>query len=221
MATQKQLLANRLNAKKSTGPSTDDGKARSSMNALKTGIDAKTQLIRGEIWTDLQELIGEYHDRFRPTTPDQRLLVDILIDCDWLLRRFRAIETQLWEKAYHIFDITLAQAFTDKSDEFTRLQRRIDSTQRHYHNALNQLRRLQAEEAKTAPASEPDPATAPVTAPASPVLATPQDQTPNPANGFVPQPAPRAPGRPPAGDPLEGAPAAPPRPPANRPAPRI
>jgi len=180
MASQKQLLANRLNAKKSTGPSSVEGKARSSMNALKTGIDAKTQLIRGEIWTDLQELIDEYYDRFHPATPDQRLLVDTLIDCDWLLRRFRAIETQLWEKAYHIFDITLAQAYTDKCDELTRLQRRIDSTQRHYHNALNQLRRLQAEEAHH-PAPEPVPQAA----------ATPCSQTSEPQNGFVPQAAPQ------------------------------
>ena len=87
--------ANRLNAQKSTGPSSAEGKARSSMNALKTGIDAKTQLIRGETWTALQELIDEYYHRFHPTAPDQRLLVDTLIDCDWLLRRFRAIETQI------------------------------------------------------------------------------------------------------------------------------
>jgi hypothetical protein len=163
------------------------------MNALKTGIDAKTQLIRGETFTALQELIDEYHDRFRPTTPDQRLLVDTLIDCDWLLRRFRAIETQLWEKAYHIFDITLGQAYTEKCDEFTRLQRRIDSTQRHYHNALNQLCRLQAEEAH-------DPDSAPAPEPV-PVLVSPQNQTTKPQNGFVPQTPPadplRAPAEPP------------------------
>jgi len=210
MPSQKQLPANRLNAKESTGPSSDEGKARSSMNALKTGIDAKTQLIRGETWTDLQELIGEYYDRFLPITPDQRLLVDTLIDCDWLLRRFRAIETQLYERILDVYDVTLGQVFSEHTDDFTRLQRRIDSTQRHYHNALNQLRRLQAEEAKTA--ADRDPATAPATEPASPVLANPQDQTPNPANGFVPQPAPH---------PLEDTPAAPPRPPANRPDPRI
>jgi hypothetical protein len=216
MASQKQLLANRLNAKKSTGPSSPEGKARSSMNALKTGIDAKTQLIRGETFTALQELVGEYHDRFRPTTPDQRLLVDTLIDCDWLLRRFRAIETQLYERVLDIYDVTLGQVFSEHTDDFTRLQRRIDSTQRHYHNALNQLRRLQAEEAPSDTAPAPDSATAPVTAPASPVLANPQDQTPNPANGFVPQLAPEPPA-----SPLDGAPAAPPRPPANRPDPRI
>jgi hypothetical protein len=172
MATQKQIEANRLNAQKSTGPRSDEGKARASMNALKTGIDAKTQLIRGEDPAALEELTGEYHGRLHPTTPEQRMLVD----CDWLLRRFRAIETQLWEKAYHIFDITLGQAYSEKCDEFTRLQRRIDSTQRHYHRALQKLQRLQAEENETtkleigsvpevAPSLVP---VAPATLPASP-----------------------------------------------------
>jgi hypothetical protein len=210
MASQKQLAANRRNAQKSTGPSSAEGKARSSMNALKTGIDAKTQLIRGET-TALQELIDEYHDRFRPTTPDQRLLVDTLIDCDWLLRRFRAIETQIYERVLDIYDTTLARVFSEHTDEFTRLQRRIDSTQRHYHNALNQLRRLQAEEAAD-DTPEPDPVPAPVPAPVETVPVSPQDQTPNPANGFVPQSAP---------GPLEGPPPTAPRPPANRPDPRI
>jgi len=171
MASKKQLAANRLNAQKSTGPSSIEGKARSSMNALKTGIDAKTQLIRGEILTTLQELTGEYHDRFRPSTPDQRMLVDTLIDCEWLLRRFRAIETQLWERVVDIYDITLGHIFAEHTDKFARLQRRIDSTQRHYHNALNQLRRLQAEEAESTPEPEP---------------VSPRDQTTKPQNGFVP-----------------------------------
>ena len=193
MASQKQLAANRLNAQKSTGPSSAEGKARSSMNALKTGIDAKTQLIRGEIFTALQELTGEYHGRFRPTTPEQRMLVDTLIDCEWLLRRFRAIETQLWERVVDIYDITLGHIFSEHTDEFTRLQRRIDSTQRHYHNALNQLRRLQADEAHD---PDPDPAPEPV-----PVLVSPQNQTTKLQNGFVPQTPPtdplRAPAEPP------------------------
>jgi hypothetical protein len=73
MASQKQIAANRLNAQNSTGPRSVEGKARSSMNALKTGIGAKSQLIRGETWTALEELIGEYYGRFHPTAPDQPL----------------------------------------------------------------------------------------------------------------------------------------------------
>ena len=40
MATPAQIEANRLNAKKSTGPRTPQGKAVSSMNALKHGLRA-------------------------------------------------------------------------------------------------------------------------------------------------------------------------------------
>jgi hypothetical protein len=149
------------------------------MNALKTGIDAKTQLIRGETWTALEELIGEYYGRFHPTTPNQRMLVDTLIDCDWLLRRFRTVETQLWEKAYDIFDVTLGQAYSEKCDEFSRLQRRIDMTQRNYRNALHELQRLQAEEAHDL---DPDP--------------TPRNQPVSPPNGFVPQPSCKTPSPP-------------------------
>jgi hypothetical protein len=178
MASQKQLEANRLNALKSTGPRSVEGKARASMNALKTGIDAQSQLIRGETFTALEKLTGEYYARFRPATPEQRMLVDALIDCEWLLRRFRAVETQLWEKAFHIFDITLGQAYTEKCDEFSRLQRRIDMTQRNYRNALHELQRLQAEAPPPDPQHDPDPAprNQPVTAP----------------NGFVPQTVPQA-----------------------------
>ena len=56
MATEKQILANRENAKKSTGPKTAAGRARSSRNALRHGLSlpltlnaemaAKADLIR-------------------------------------------------------------------------------------------------------------------------------------------------------------------------------
>jgi len=171
MASQKQLLANRLNAQKSTGPRSVEGKARASMNALKTGIDAQSQTIPGEPISQLEDLTDDYYQRFCPTTPEQRMLVDTLVDCEWLLRRFRRVEGQMWENP--IFEITFAKAFRDDSDHFARLQRRIDATQRNYRNALHELQRLQAEQAV-----EPEPEPAPVIS---------RNQTPNPPNGFVPQ----------------------------------
>jgi hypothetical protein len=123
------------------------------------------------------------------------LLVDTLVDCEWLLRRFRRVEGQMWENP--IFEITFAKAFRKACDEFSRLQRRINMTHRHYRHALQELERLQAEEAEeiaeeiaeeaeeTAPA--PDPSTS----------ATSHNQISKPQNGFVPQVTPDTPSGPP------------------------
>jgi hypothetical protein len=188
MASQKQLEANRLNAAKSTGPRSLQGKARSSMNALKSGIDAQSQIIRGENVAALDALAVDYYHRFHPTTPEQRMLVDTLVDAEWLLRRFRKVEAQLWEKealsAYKPNqDVILAQAYWSGVDRFARLQRRIDTAHKNYRTALQELQRLQAEEVL---APDPDPAP-------EPTLASSRNQTTKPSNGFVPQTTPPEP----------------------------
>jgi hypothetical protein len=48
MGSKQRLEANRTNAKRSTGPCTQTGKARSKMNALKHGLAAKSVVIEGE-----------------------------------------------------------------------------------------------------------------------------------------------------------------------------
>ena len=158
MATIQQIEANRLNAQKSTGPRSVEGKAVSCFNAIKTGIDAKSQIVRGEDPAELQTLTAEYQERWQPATPEQRLLVDTLIDCEWLLRRFRKSEAQLWQCKMQKAEIwkpdpgcLLGLAFDHGCEEFSRLQRRIDSTSRNYHRALKELQRLESER------REPDP----------------------------------------------------------------
>ena len=49
MTTDKQRKANRQNAKKSTGPRTEEGKARSSQNGLKHGLLARDAVMAGEV----------------------------------------------------------------------------------------------------------------------------------------------------------------------------
>jgi hypothetical protein len=57
MATDRQIAANRLNAKKSTGPRTQSGRARSSQNAFVHGLS--TGIFEGEIDPDVQALIDK------------------------------------------------------------------------------------------------------------------------------------------------------------------
>ena len=111
----------------------------------------------------------DYHHRFLPATPEQCFLVDILVQSEWLLRRYRKVEAQLWT---HEIDAAytdnkkcpLGQAFDRGVGAFTRLQRRIDSAERNYHRALDKLQRFQSAPAAVAgpaPQSEPAPATPP------------------------------------------------------------
>ena len=150
MATIKQIEANRLNAQKSSGPRTAEGKASSSQNALKTGIDAQSIIIRGEDIADLETLTAEYLLRFHPQTPEQRHYVDCLIRDDWQLRRLAKADAQIWERAMsRAFQLDknapLGHAFEIDDKHFMRLQRRIDSTHRSYQKSLRELQRLQAE----------------------------------------------------------------------------
>jgi len=157
MASDRQIKANRENAQKCTGPRTEAGKARSSQNALKTGLDAKSEVIRYEKQSDYDTLTTEYYDRFHPTVPEERCLVDTLIKSEWLGRRYMAIEANLWT-----FEITddyphpLGRAFAIASEQFARVDRRINSAQRNFQQALKQLRQIQADHPQDVTAPEPD-----------------------------------------------------------------
>jgi hypothetical protein len=188
MSSQKQIEANRLNSRKSTGPRSAEGKSLSRLNALKSGIHAESQIIRGENAFNLEVLQIDYYDRFQPTTPEQRMLVDSLIDAEWLLRRFRVSEAQLWEQGVQYSTVPndgmeLGRAFRKNSDHFARLQRRVDSAHKNFRNALRELQRLQAEEAALNANSEPDSAP-------QPDPPTPRNQSVTLPNGFVPQAVP-------------------------------
>jgi hypothetical protein len=101
MASRKQITANQQNAKKCTGPTSPEGKAKSSMNALKHGLDAKSEVIRCESEPAYQTLIAEYYARYHPTVPEERDLVDILIQSTWLRRRYMSIDAGIWERGFY------------------------------------------------------------------------------------------------------------------------
>src|SRR5664279_5487570 len=102
MATEKQIAANRRNARKSTGPRTERGKERSRQNAYRHGLTAQTVISiveNADEYTDLESLIIADYE---PQTTVERLLVERLASLLWRLRRAVAIETglfQLQEKA--------------------------------------------------------------------------------------------------------------------------
>ena len=95
MATEKQIAANRQNAKYSTGPRTERGKRRSRRNAIRHGLMAETVidvLEDAAVYKTLQRAI--YAD-YRPRSNFELELVARLVSLLWRLRRAVAIESGL------------------------------------------------------------------------------------------------------------------------------
>src|SRR5438105_3664502 len=168
MPTQAQVNANRLNAQQSTGPTPPACEAISSLNALKSGIDAWSHTIPREDPTEFDALTAAFV-HYQPADPTQLSLVDTLISAEWIQRRLRRIEAQLWNYRVECLDQNhthaefvdasvqhnspLGHSFQEALDPFTRLQRRIDGTNRMFLRTLKALQDLQA--AASTPVSEP------------------------------------------------------------------
>jgi hypothetical protein len=99
MSSDAQIAANRLNAEKSTGPTSPQGKANSRFNSLKSGLYAKSAVLPGEDPAERETLGESFRERFQPKTPEQAGPVDELIRGNWILRRLRRSEESLWQEA--------------------------------------------------------------------------------------------------------------------------
>ena len=73
-----RLAANRANAQKSTGPKTEEGKARSRANALKHGLTGAGIALPGEDAAAIEATFLQAHEEFAPTTlAGMRLVRDV------------------------------------------------------------------------------------------------------------------------------------------------
>src|ERR1017187_7112004 len=103
MATIKQIEANRRNALASTGPITPARKAAVRFNALKSGIDAESQIIPGEDPEAFKTFAADLTQSCNPADAREQELVDQMIDDAWRRSlpapgRFRKAETQIWSR---------------------------------------------------------------------------------------------------------------------------
>jgi hypothetical protein len=110
MTSQRQLEANQANAKRSTGPRTLDGRARSRMNAVKHGLTAKYIVIGDEDPDEFEALRADLESDFQPSTRLEYELVDRLAGLLWRLRRVPGVEAALvkarqveaWQNSEHV-----------------------------------------------------------------------------------------------------------------------
>ena len=95
MASDKQLSANTSNAKQSTGPRSQSGKARSRLNSRKHGLTATTLVIGDEDPAQFEKLRAELMEEYDPQSALEYELVERLSSLLWRLRRIPAFEAAI------------------------------------------------------------------------------------------------------------------------------
>jgi len=96
MSTTAQIAANQANSKLSTGPTSSDGKAKSSLNAVKTGLTGRTVLLPGDDAAAYEAHIASFFARHQPTVDEERNLVQSLADTEWRLLRIPTLELGIY-----------------------------------------------------------------------------------------------------------------------------
>jgi len=90
---------NRANSRHSTGPRTDSGKQRSSLNALRHGLTAASAVLPSEDRAAYDAHRRGFFDEYQPATPTETQLVQELADTSWRLNRIPLLEADLLSRA--------------------------------------------------------------------------------------------------------------------------
>ena len=109
MTSFRQIEANRRNARKSTGPITEEGKQRSRCNAVRHELTAETVIGALEDGEDYKAFEATIIADYDAQSTVERELVLRLASLLWRLRRATSIETGLFEiQANHLSDFRQA-----------------------------------------------------------------------------------------------------------------
>jgi hypothetical protein len=155
--SEAQLAANRENAQKSSGPTSDEGKAKIRLNALKTGLTGRTVCLPTDDAALYQSLILSYEKLFQPVGPEESGLVQSIADIRWRLDRIPGLHMALLNKARvelihqfpqlatDRFDVLDIQAILMYEKQFRNLELQESRLARRRDKETAELRRLQQE----------------------------------------------------------------------------
>src|SRR5580693_8505865 len=137
---------------------TPEGRARSSMNALRHGLTARVVVLPTEDMAAYQAFSKEMMDDLDAQTPVKRQFAQTVTDNQWRINRIRSIEDGMLGMGHYEaagdFDcptaeihsaMTAARAFRDDSKSFVNLSIYEQRLHRSMKEALRQLKELQTE----------------------------------------------------------------------------
>ncbi len=149
MASRKQIQANRLNAQKSTGPQSPEGKQRVAQNRTKHGLAGEHVVLPGEDQSAFDDLLATLHSNWDPHSETEAFLVDTMAFNQWRLIRIGRMEhASLFRKHQSQGALSLTMEVED-------LSRYEGRASRAYYRAANMLMKLQEARQKQPQALQP------------------------------------------------------------------
>ena len=167
MPTNSQIKANRNNAKKSTGPRTEEGKSRAAKNSLKHGLLARDTVLPGEDPADFDRQLAALEADIQPANSLEFELVRQITDAQWRMRRLTRLETGFLAAAldeirrymekrrpdelrpgYDGETQLLGSAMLDRTQALVHLARYDGHLSRRFFRAVKQLADLRRDESK-------------------------------------------------------------------------
>ena len=94
MPSTARILANRLNARKSTGPRTPEGKAVVARNPVRHGLLARQDVISSESQAEFDLYRTLILAELAPATPMESMLAERIVTLSWRLRRTARIHNE-------------------------------------------------------------------------------------------------------------------------------
>jgi len=94
MSSNARILANRRNARKSTGPRTPEGKAVVARNPVKHGLLARQDVISSESQAEFDLYRALILAELAPATPMESMLAERIVTLSWRLRRTTRIHNE-------------------------------------------------------------------------------------------------------------------------------
>src|SRR5579862_1415347 len=151
--------SSRINGSKSSGPITPEGKARSSRNAIKHGLNSNQVVLEHEDRAAFEAMRQSYMERHHPSDQHEADLVETMVSAQWRLNRIVTTEAQLFEKELAVREPEFKKRFNNiepetklacafehlaESRALCLLLRYESQINRTYDRAFKQLQALQA-----------------------------------------------------------------------------
>ena len=158
MATEEQIAANRANAQKSQGPTSEAGRKRSSQNALRHGLTGQVTVMPNEDREAFNAFCAGIASSLNPANALEQQLAQSVAQDNWRLNRARAMEDNILALGYtseaaemdaehpeiHAA-VTAARVFSADPGQFQLLTLYMQRTNRDIHRNIHLLRELQTE----------------------------------------------------------------------------